>query len=515
MLLTCPSCGHRAEVPDAQLPPPGTRARCPACQGAFVFTPQGLALADADATPPRGTDPVEGTTWRVRTVHGEQEGLSDAAVREMIRKGSLVEEDEVAPPGQVRWTRAGDVKDLGRYFRLRRSAETPAGQPAPQLLGLPCGRHPRATATWTCPRCPAAWCEACVVTKDIATVRGVRTCPSCGEACKLAGLPKTAPRFNEDLGGLFKVPVQGLGLLALAICGAGEVSLYMAANGGLYGLVGSIIVRCSLFAYLLFILRHAADGKTGLPDLGTVGNIWVDMVWPGLKGILVTLLVLLPLFAYQFFAMPAMGVFREAPVETVDGIDLNDPDLALTGEQKAAARELATLQEEYSEDFTAIVEQAAAHTAPEEEDAPVEGEEAPLSDEELARQLAEEGGWRLPSIMRTWKPVHLLAHAVLIVYALALLPILLIIVALFNTIAPALNPAVVFPILGEVKEEYAKLVLLVGGLFLAQAVVAGPMLEIPWVGYFVCGMVSYYFDFVTFLAMGRFARWMETQVDVS
>ena len=68
--------------------------------------------------------------------------------------------------------------------------------------------------------------------------------------------------------------------------------------------------------------------------------------------------------------------------------------------------------------------------------------------------------------------LKLLGVPLLAAYALVLWPILLIIVALFNTIAPAFNPALVLKIVNEVKAEYTRLLLFITVLLLPWGVLS-------------------------------------------
>ena len=69
-----------------------------------------------------------------------------------------------------------------------------------------------------------------------------------------------------------------------------------------------MLVHCTLFAVLLLILKEASTGSRKLPELGRINSFWSEMFFPGLRGMTVTVIAMLPLISYGFYGPPLFEV---------------------------------------------------------------------------------------------------------------------------------------------------------------------------------------------------------------
>ena len=60
----------------------------------------------------------------------------------------------------------------------------------------------------------------------------------------------------------------------------------------------AIVIGAGIWSYLLLVLRQSADGKRSMPDLGRVERYSSELLWPGVKAFVVSLLVLIPVQRY-------------------------------------------------------------------------------------------------------------------------------------------------------------------------------------------------------------------------
>jgi len=539
--LTCPGCGNVAAIPDDRLPPVGARGVCRSCERPFVF--DGHCLVDEDATPSHPMDafedgeevvPVVGMAaeaaprppapetvadafW-IRTGAGDQGPYELADLRNMIRAGQLDPAQEIRPPGSDRWMQADEWPELHRYFVIRERAAAARGATAeedePQLR---CGRHPTTVAEHVCGACGAWHCEACVVRRNVGPIAGVVTCPACQGACRPVERRAKVVPFQQELREVFRFPVKGLGWLAIPVATVIWGMTLPAQFGALYGRVATWILDASLYAYILLIIRKTADGATGMPDLGHIGNWKDDLIFPGLRAIVVSFAVLLPFNLYGLFVLgPTLQAYHISQMDTQAAQGDGSPPWATPAAEndEPSEREQAA-QEAYS----------ALGVADEDEevDAPSGAwtdEEADYEDTSLTASDAfgtgHVGG------------AHVFLAAVgalaVLAYGVAIWPMLLILVALFNTIMPVLRLDQVLRIIGAVWKDYGPLLLftsvvLLGMLPLYPFVTRnfGVRMALgqamPSLFFWIAPPIFFYLVFVLAHAFGRVARQIDRKVD--
>jgi hypothetical protein len=505
-----------APAPQSDIPtPPGGTAPLTPPRGSASAEP---AAAAARSAPPLSVQAAPGKMpasaadgWHLRTSAGESGPHPLSGVRDRIRKEELFAHDEVLLPGQTHWVKAGDAPDLKRYFALK-AKTAPGPSPAGAPPEVTCRNHANARADWLCNTCPATYCPVCVMVRDIGTVRGVRTCPTCANACQPIAHPKVVVPFWTDIPALLAYPVRGLAWIAIVLCSLATGGAFLASYAGLYGGGGAFILTMSIYAYHLYILRKSARGDTRLPSLGDVENIITDLVVPGLKSFVVSLVVVIPMAFYaRVYLIPAAidvamadpeGVLEMVVPEglgdrAAEGEDDEAPPPGMTAEQQEAYQAFQDLQAPFQ-----------AEADEEEEDAE-EPEWTPSDTSVLSEEDEPDRG---PAAWR-WLVVHVLVFLLLCVYAVVVLPILLIIVAQFNTIAPAFNPPLILRILAEIKKEYALCVAFVAVAYFVSLAVSAVLGILGAVGIVAGTLFGYYCSFIAFHVMGRTAELADQKID--
>jgi predicted Zn finger-like uncharacterized protein len=61
MILDCPSCNARYELPEDLIGPAGARVRCPSCGASFAVDPAGRRVSEPPAPEPMATAPAMAT----------------------------------------------------------------------------------------------------------------------------------------------------------------------------------------------------------------------------------------------------------------------------------------------------------------------------------------------------------------------------------------------------------------------------------------------------------------------
>lgn len=558
--LTCPGCSYSSQVPDESLPPAGSRGRCGTCGRRYLF--DGMRLVDEDPTPVNPLDPHSDEDSEVRprpptatiplarppepppppapppaaAAAAGPTGTASAAARSApssgqgpkpladgwlvkiglqpagpftgqdvktrIRKGELAETQEVMPPGTENWVLARDVPDLQRYFALRRSETSP--KPEAGKGDFHCTKHPTLKAEWGCATCQTTLCNPCTVIRDMGPVRNVRTCSTCGNACHPVKAEEIVVPFWQDIPGLLRFPVWKGGWIAIIVC-----ALFQGLRGipGI-GLAAWFIIGACLLAYHLFILRSSAYGAKDVPNLAHVENLVDEMIIPGAKAMFVSLVVIVPLAWH--------GLTRLAPAM----MDAASAAAMVASYQEPAEEE--TYEEEYSSDgesgdtYEDSYEYSPGDEAGDWQPPPEwgAGDDAGWTPPEglVEAQPALEDLQAEASKANTRLTLHVFVFLGLCLYALVAWPILLIIVAIYNTVAPAFNPVAVVQVLQVIKTEYAigLVFLLVIGLI--GGAVQVPFAFIPYAGAVLGALVGHYFSFMSFHVMGRMAQMAQAKL---
>ncbi len=508
MLLTCPHCGDSNELANDSLPPAGARGACRRCGQTAVFDGQGLApeggFEDAtpsnplatgggadDATPPHPLDAVAaaeeasaaGDAWHLNTAAGEQGPLTLAALKQLIRKDELTEHDHVFGPGQSEWMEAGHREELKRYFAIKAQARARADGAA-SAVGVAtaaavvattaaasvelnasdpfawCTRHPAVEAAWICHACNLSWCASCPEERKLPGGT-VRTCLNCQRPVAERKRAKAITLWWTEMNEVWAFPIKGMNWLALVILCAAWVAQLLSSGAGLLGFMGGLLISFSVLSWFVLVVRHLGLGGKGLPDLGKVEDYAGELIIPGLKALIVKVLTVVPLVLYSLFVVTP-AVFEYGAAAAAAKVEQSAPSAWAEEEGDGETWEQSPTSKN-DEQREAFIEAMRAMGNSEEE---IEEMLAGFDEEqrEDAPGWAPGGGWGdglqpdPPSLGGLI--LKLIGIPVLLLYALIVWPLLLIIVALFNTIAPAFNPPLILRIASEVWPEYKRLLLI-------------------------------------------------------
>ncbi|PWU16412.1 MAG: hypothetical protein C5B50_13635 [Verrucomicrobia bacterium] len=143
--------------------------------------------------------------------------------------------------------------------------------PAAPILtgGGPCKHHPRTPGRYFCPQCRLFFCELCVSSRAVGA-GSLKTCRQCGSQCTPVHVEIQRPAgpkgFFARLPSAFIYPFRGSGLLVLIISALVFTGLSM-MQGGMLGILGSIIVLGYLFSYMQNIIHATANEEEQMPEL--------------------------------------------------------------------------------------------------------------------------------------------------------------------------------------------------------------------------------------------------------
>ena len=198
-----------------------------------VLSPEQIAASNESTS----STPEGSRHWRTREAEGRETLCDKRELIQRIRQGLLSPEDAVTAEGASEWARAGDIPDLGFYFRLKEEAQAraaAAAAPSPVAESEPLRRR-----------------LACVL----------------------------------------QYPLQGWGLVMI---------LFTASIGFIATMTPILGLLLSFFVltYDMLIVRESARGRAHLPDWPDLSN-WTELADRGIKGMLVTLVSILPLLAFN------------------------------------------------------------------------------------------------------------------------------------------------------------------------------------------------------------------------
>lgn len=484
MIVECPECSTRYRVDEGQIPPSGRDLRCGGCAHVFRIAPPPLrsiplASADGPAKPVAGSatgaDPATeaGPCWLLETPGGD-ETLDRAALRDRIRAGALDEEDLLRPASGGEPVPAGEVPELQRYFRLRRGSRPPAAAAGPSTATASCTAHPGMPASHVCPSCHVAYCSGCVEEREFGNAR-VKWCARCEDRCVPCETSGPVTPFWREIPRLLAYPLAGWGPFMLLCCAVlSTLGAWLPGPGKvLYFLV---------LAYQLHILAESARGKRDLPDWPDTSDFW-EITSRGLKGLLVTVVAWLPVILFNVLLFSHLF----SSVQDEMGRTLNT-HIAGMEDGRAPGEETPLtdyVDEEGNLDFDRYYADLQAG----------ETEEPDL--EEM--QAALEGP--LGRMARVGF-LALIGNLLLVPLVLLYYPMCLMITAIFNTITPALNPALILRCIARIKGDYAIALVFCAGLAVGGFVVQALLSIIPLAGAVLGAMIAAYLTFVQMHILG-------------
>ncbi|MEM7247996.1 MAG: hypothetical protein AAF533_21870 [Acidobacteriota bacterium] len=428
----------------------------------------------------------------------------------MIPHGILWETDQVhAPEVGADWEPAGQRSELKRYFALagQRKASVAAGAGAGATAAAAassapstndpfaiCQNHPRLEATYNCTQCGTGWCNDCIVKKPVPgpgqQQRYLLTCSSCEGSLREREKERIVTPFYKEIGKVLTFPLSIGGIAAIAV-------ISILKSGGAIAYFGGLLISLALMSYWILIIRHTSDGERNLPNLGLINDYISDLVWPGVKAALVVVIAFLPATLYSTVVAPEASVeamlkdkMDDAAIESMYGTAGDE------GTDEIVFSDDSELNDELEDAFGALDEMGGEWADDEGDDWGSEEEEVPDWASEWALE-EEEYSYSFP-----WFSFFM--ASLLQLYGYVMIPAFLIVLAVQNSIMPALMPATVFKILNLIKTEYILLVVLCLGLEILLGIVSialllftvlvwlpgdmssfiiGPMLSTPFFAY--------------------------------
>ncbi len=115
--------------------------------------------------------------------------------------------------------------------------------------------------------------------------------------------------FFQHLPDVIKYPLTGGGLFMLGVGAVFfSVLLFFSSYAFLVGMIGYVFVGGYLSSFMMKIVSHTADGEIDLPDWPDISDWWDDIISPMFEMILVTLISYLPLVAYILYGVSTRGL---------------------------------------------------------------------------------------------------------------------------------------------------------------------------------------------------------------
>ncbi len=170
-----------------------------------------------------------------------------------------------------------------------------------------CANHPAAAATWRCTSCGGVFCDTCVHSQLLGSIR-LTTCRTCKGKCvptitppDLPSTPahqrKTRPGFFVSLPGAFIYPFKGSGLLLMLTGMVFYILLAIAMKIAL-ALCAAVFAGGYLVSYMFRIINTSGEGESELPDWPGFADWWEDIIVPFFQVASINVLCFLPAIAY-------------------------------------------------------------------------------------------------------------------------------------------------------------------------------------------------------------------------
>lgn len=433
----------------------------------------GVTPGDAAGPEP---GPVGEPTWWLTREGGEEATVDKAAIRELIRQGEVRPSTPLRTAAGADPVPAGEVPELQRYFRLR------TGGSVREAIVGGCVVHPTTRAEHHCPHCLSIFCGMCVGEKQFGS-RRIAWCRRCDDRCiPYEGTQAVVP-FWRRIPELVRYPLAGWGPLMIACCA------FLSFFGAFLPGPGKALYFIVL-AYQLHILKESSEGKAILPDWPEMTDLG-EITARGMKALLVTAIAWLPVIAFNYFT------FSQGTTALAGVMDAAQP-AAFVAEAKEENAEPASGVAAGSEDGAVPIEQFVDASGQ------FDFEKYQAAQEKAADDRGAAGPIRVDGLSRLAKigVGFLLGNAALILIVGMYYPMCLMIAAIFNTVAPALNPAMIARCIARIKADYA-MALVFCGLLMAAGVAGKMVLSIiPIGGAILSALLSSYLMFIQMHILG-------------
>jgi predicted Zn finger-like uncharacterized protein len=470
-------------IPLTALPPAAPAAPAPAIPLAAAASPAPVA-----PPAPAGFAPGGEPAWFVAREAGEVRA-DRATLRDWIRTGQIDQLTPLRPAAGGDPLPAGQVPELGRYFRLKHGGRSGGAAPAagatPAAGGF-CSVHGSRPAEHVCTVCSTLYCGACAVEKEFGSAR-VRWCTKCDDRCVPYQGARNVVPFWREIPRLFVYPLEGWGPFMVLCCAV------LSTLGAWLPGPGKVLYFFAL-AYQLHILAESAKGHRKLPDWPDVTDVW-EITARGMKAVLVTAVAWGPVIAFNVYLFSNLVDSASGDMATTMAMAMQGASPAAGSEDDGpepfspASGDAEINPEDYVDangnfDFERYYADVQAQSGPGDPaagGAPLEGQ--------------------LGKLLRAGA-LFLIGNLILVPLVFLYYPMCLMIAAIWNTVAPALNPALIARCIGRIKRDYA-----IALVFLAVLAVGGFVVQlvfsiIPLLGALVASLVGSYLTFIQMHILG-------------
>jgi len=183
MVIACPRCDARLDIPAPAAAKPDKKVLCPGCKQVFRLKEgkrrRAPAPAPANVTVADAPDLFQ--RWEVDRPDYEDSVFSLGELEDMVRRRWLDGDDRVRVAGTVDWRPASEMAELERAFKLRKKETRKRLEAMARKKVHPCANHARKRASHICFECARAFCFRCGNESEIRD-QAVVLCVECDAA---------------------------------------------------------------------------------------------------------------------------------------------------------------------------------------------------------------------------------------------------------------------------------------------------------------------------------------------
>jgi len=283
MIISCPSCKAKLNLPDDRIKAVETRFKCAKCGALLSLRKKARESFEDDPVKNYHPTPPETSPKPIESQVSPPETTSSAgqALREPFEKTA-----QEGSNGRTPRDTAG-LKEVTGVCKPKEVSDDNKGE-----------------------RFESG--DDDISSEDIARVR---------ELHKRYGFMNTATDrleekpFIQHLPDVIKYPLSGGGLFMLGVGAVFfSVLLFFSSYAFVAGMIGYVFVGGYLSSFMMKIVSHTADGEIDLPDWPDISDWWDDIICPMFEMVLVTLISYLPLVAYIVYGVSNRGL---SPVATL------------------------------------------------------------------------------------------------------------------------------------------------------------------------------------------------------
>lgn len=270
MVITCPKCKAKLNLPNEKIRSGGIRFRCSRCKMSLVYKGK---RSHHESTPVSGTSSQ--TTFSSDTSATQSPG-------EFVHKTGKGE-------GEQKTTKVADVKGQESGLHVKEVAQKKESIRRQKPKARPEDTRKEASVPPSAGPSP----EDTAYAEEMSRRYGFMAV----EKERLEEKP-----FFAHLPDVFSYPLKGGGILML-IAGTVffTVLLFFSRYAFFFGIIGYVFAGGYLASFMMKIVSHTADGEIDLPDWPDLSDWWDDIIIPMFQIVMVSVISFLPLIIYIIF----------------------------------------------------------------------------------------------------------------------------------------------------------------------------------------------------------------------